>query len=297
MDTRDAGPSEDQVMDWNIHNDHADGADHGHDDDGGPGDVPDTNQILADLLRAETIVNDLAGARCPDSRYKDLVMVWENFRDQWAYLRHCLEAEHAPLPDAWKPWKHAGVADWAGDTTGPFGGPDEQLDYLRRAVGKTSDWLESRPGHGEDPVDALIDHLVACAAAVDAMCSEGILPSAWRPDPRVTAAGGAAAKAGWDLAASPGRTLGPARVELMGHRIRVGVVSEVTMFGQPFLRIDFPQDSESTQPEFYQPGSLYGLLPLDALPRPSRTALPAPGADYADYYDDDPTGMQPPGWP
>jgi len=77
----------------------------------------------------------------------------------------------------------------------------------------------------------------------------------------------------------------------MGHRIRVGVVSEVTLLGQPFLRVDFPQDDENRLPEFYQPGSLYGLLPIDGLPV---RALPAPGVDY---YDDDPTGVQPPAWP
>ena len=81
------------------------------------------------------------------------------------------------------------------------------------------------------------------------------------PDPRITAQGDAAAKARWDLAASPGTVLGPARVELMGHRIRIGVVSEVTLLGQTMLRIDFPHDDENRTPEFYTPSSIYGILP------------------------------------
>lgn len=111
--------------------------------------------------------------------------------------------------------------------------------------------------------------------------------SCW-PDPRVTANGGAAAKAGWDLAASEQKLLGPARVELMGHRVRVGMVSAVTMLGAQFLRIDFPQDDEDAAPEFYRyPEAVYGIMPGD---------LPSPGAqprmraeDYGDQYRDDPS--------
>jgi len=104
---------------------------------------------------------------------------------------------------------------------------------------------------------------------------------AHHPDPRVTANGGAAAKAGWDLAAATDRVLGPARVELMGHRIRIGIVSEVTLLGQPFLRIDFPQD-ENLTPEFYRPDAVYGLLPQPDI-------LDPPDPDpFGESFDHDP---------
>jgi hypothetical protein len=248
-------------------------------------DMPDTNQILADLDRAQTRVRGylrelglgLGPAGVGPMFTGKLANAVEVLLDQWAYLRHCLEAEHAPLPDV---WKHAGAA---GDTTELPGGPDEQLGYLRRAIVKTSDWLESRPEDGDNPVDAMVDHLVACAAAVDAMCSEGILPSAWAPDPRVTANGGAAAKAGWNLP-SPDKTIGPCHVELMGHRVRVGVVSEVTLFGEPFLRIDFPQDSESSLPEFYRPAAVYAITP-DPPAREFPSAIASgPNPDWEDPF-------------
>lgn len=66
------------------------------------------------------------------------------------------------------------------DTGGPFGGPDEQLAYLRRAVLPLEQWLEARPDHGEDTHDAQVDHLIACVYAVDAMCVEGHLPADWQ---------------------------------------------------------------------------------------------------------------------
>ena len=190
-------------MNWNIHNDHAGGGGRDPDHDGGP----DTDKILADVDRAATQVRGFLRELGLDPEDIGPVFVGrmanavERLLDQWAYLRWAIEQDHAPLPAAWT----------GRDCTGPFGAPDEQLAYLRRAITTTSEWLDSRPDQGENPVDALVDHLVACAAAVDAMCTGGDLPGDWAgpyvrlhgaavADPRATANGGAAAKAGWDLA-------------------------------------------------------------------------------------------------
>jgi hypothetical protein len=52
---------------------------------------------------------------------------------------------------------------------------------------------------------------------------------------------------------------GWAVVELLGHRISYGRVSEVVVFGEPFCRIDFPTDPPTF--ELYSGKSVYGLRP------------------------------------
>lgn len=52
-----------------------------------------------------------------------------------------------------------------------------------------------------------------------------------------------------------------ARVELMGHRIRYGLVREVEMFGTKLLRVDVT-NSLGTATEFYGGSSIYCLRPI-----------------------------------
>lgn len=52
---------------------------------------------------------------------------------------------------------------------------------------------------------------------------------------------------------------GWAVLELLGHRVRYGRVSEVTIFGEPWCRIDFPTDPPTF--ELYSGKSVYGIRP------------------------------------
>lgn len=52
---------------------------------------------------------------------------------------------------------------------------------------------------------------------------------------------------------------GWAVVEILGHRVRYGQVSEVTAFGEPFCRIDLPTEPPTF--ELYAGRSIYGLRP------------------------------------
>lgn len=68
---------------------------------------------------------------------------------------------------------------------------------------------------------------------------------------------------------------GWAMLELMGHRQRVGRVSEAEMFGGKLLRIDIPtKDGDVT--EFYGCSSVYALRPISE----------EVARDYADRYAD-----------
>lgn len=56
---------------------------------------------------------------------------------------------------------------------------------------------------------------------------------------------------------------GWALLELMGHRQRVGRVSEAEIYGGKLLRIDIPVgDTAEVVTEFYGCSSIYGLRPL-----------------------------------
>lgn len=88
---------------------------------------------------------------------------------------------------------------------------------------------------------------------------------------------------------------GWATLELMGHRQRIGRVSEVEMFGGKLLRIDIPTEGGDIT-EFYGSSSVYSLRPLaedvarqqakrygDPRPiRPVEFRLPAPATDDDD---------------
>lgn len=52
---------------------------------------------------------------------------------------------------------------------------------------------------------------------------------------------------------------GWAVVELLGHRVRYGRVTEVTMFGEAMLRVEMPTDPPTE--EFYSGKALYGIRP------------------------------------
>ncbi len=62
---------------------------------------------------------------------------------------------------------------------------------------------------------------------------------------------------------------GWARIELMGHRTRVGRVSEVEMYGAKMLRVDLPmtEDLEGEKSDFvteyYGGSSIYAVTPMD----------------------------------
>ena len=54
---------------------------------------------------------------------------------------------------------------------------------------------------------------------------------------------------------------GWAMLELMGHRTRIGHVSEVEMYGGRMLRIDIPAEGGDVT-EFYGGSSIYALRPI-----------------------------------
>ena len=54
---------------------------------------------------------------------------------------------------------------------------------------------------------------------------------------------------------------GPAMLEILGHRQRIGFVKEVEMYGGKLLRIDIPTDGEGYATEFYGTSSIYSLRP------------------------------------
>ena len=55
---------------------------------------------------------------------------------------------------------------------------------------------------------------------------------------------------------------GWAILELMGHRRLGGYVSEATVAGAGFLRIDVPGEDGPTATQFYSPSSVYCLTPV-----------------------------------
>jgi hypothetical protein len=88
---------------------------------------------------------------------------------------------------------------------------------------------------------------------------------------------------------------GWAIVELMGHRRLAGSVSEVTMFGTSFMRLDVPSDPPVTQ--FYGGSAIYAVTPttediarrISAQSRPTPVhayELPAPSRIPAEEDDD-----------
>lgn len=79
-------------------------------------------------------------------------------------------------------------------------------------------------------------------------------------------------------------------VELLGHRIRYGRVSEVVVFGEPFCRIDMPTDPPTF--ELYAGKSIYGLRPaseatIRAYHAPRRALTAGAPDDPSDWPDDD----------
>jgi hypothetical protein len=94
-------------------------------------------------------------------------------------------------------------------------------------------------------------------------------------------------------------------LELLGHRRVAGRVREVQLAGAGMLRVDIPAvDGHAEQTQFYAPGALYALHPVDEAtaraaagqwrPEPvHRWELPAAAAkpnDDPDDDDDDPAG-------
>jgi hypothetical protein len=83
-----------------------------------------------------------------------------------------------------------------------------------------------------------------------------------------------------------------AKVELLGHRVRYGLVSEEILFGTPQIKIIIP-----TEPlplvEYYSPAAMFALIPMsEQLIRnhlnPPRLAIPAPLVDpWPELSDED----------
>lgn len=65
-------------------------------------------------------------------------------------------------------------------------------------------------------------------------------------------------------------------LELLGHRRLAGYVTEATIAGASFLRIDVPADPPVTQ--YYSPGSVYAITPTtEAIARKvAETGRPKP---------------------
>ena len=56
----------------------------------------------------------------------------------------------------------------------------------------------------------------------------------------------------------------PCIVELFGHSVIAGRVSEQTVGGQSFVRIDVPEvDDTKAFTKFYGPGAIYAMTPVD----------------------------------
>lgn len=54
-----------------------------------------------------------------------------------------------------------------------------------------------------------------------------------------------------------------AKVELFGHNVIIGKVSEATLAGGAFLRVDVPAIGSSPAfTRFYSPGAIYGISPI-----------------------------------
>lgn len=87
---------------------------------------------------------------------------------------------------------------------------------------------------------------------------------------------------------------GWAVVEFLGHRVRYGRVSEVTVFGEPFCRIDLPTEPPTF--ELYAGKSVYGLRPASEeqvrayhAPRPLLAACAEVVVKDAEWDDEDGT--------
>jgi hypothetical protein len=69
-------------------------------------------------------------------------------------------------------------------------------------------------------------------------------------------------------------------LELLGHRRLAGHLSEATVGGAPFLRIDIPgaDDEQPTMTQYYAPNSVYAITPTtEAMARRAAALLrPAP---------------------
>jgi hypothetical protein len=190
---------------------------------------------------------------------------------------------------------------------------DEQLTHLRRAALAYGEWLESHPEPDSEALSesygelaAKGDHLAACAAAVDAMCCKGDLPADWAEpywrrrwsaltatdgqvttfgsDPRVTAAGGAAAKAGWELAVPPatdGRFWG--KIELPGYRSYTGWITDEQRFG---VQMAVVRDWDGREIAAVTPGPNSPVIRLPTpLQRPGRGGVTAPDDSYHSHAD------------
>jgi hypothetical protein len=91
--------------------------------------------------------------------------------------------------------------------------------------------------------------------------------------------------------------LGWAIVELMGHRVVAGFVSEVTRFGAALMRVDVPgRETETAISQLYGGAAIYCVTPTTEetvrrklqqtyeLPEMVRLALPAPEASPPEPY-------------
>lgn len=90
---------------------------------------------------------------------------------------------------------------------------------------------------------------------------------------------------------------GWAVLELMGHRRLVGKLSEATIAGASFLRIDIPGADGQETTQFYAPSAVYAITPtteelarraasLNTVAPINRWELPAPGRTAPEHLED-----------
>lgn len=89
-------------------------------------------------------------------------------------------------------------------------------------------------------------------------------------------------------------------VEIMGHRVRAGMISDCAIGGATLLRIEHPTraaafDNNEPETEYYAPAAIFAIRPCsqDEAERvaascwASREWAPALSAPFADLVDDD----------
>lgn len=74
------------------------------------------------------------------------------------------------------------------------------------------------------------------------------------------------------------------RLELLGHRTRIGRISECQVAGQPMLRMAYPGPGGTDQIEWYPPHSVYAITRMtEALARAALAPFPTPRSMLGDY--------------
>lgn len=109
----------------------------------------------------------------------------------------------------------------------------------------------------------------AAKVLADSDCWRMVPPSqGWRPPGEaiesVSPAPPAPPAPAETVAPAPTAVLGCVMLELMGHRVLFGRLSECTLAGEGFLRLDFLEVFPGAPTwQLYRPGSVYAITPID----------------------------------